>query len=127
MDDDSESAPRVLTRAANAEVILRNGQLVAWLRRGNPNLLVFLPADEPERSQVGGGLAHFLNTLGQERMHDNRREGVLITTINGQPVAAHFMARFLMDAGFYSGPLGMHLRRIPLPVVQPESFTGELQ
>jgi hypothetical protein len=32
-----------------------------------------------------------------------------------------------MDAGFYSGPLGMHLRRIPLPVVQPESFTGELQ
>ncbi|MGA7244820.1 MAG: DEAD/DEAH box helicase, partial [Terracidiphilus sp.] len=49
MDDDSESAPRVLTRAVYAEVILRNGQLVAWLRRNNPNLLIFLPADEPER------------------------------------------------------------------------------
>ena len=41
-------------------------------------------------------------------------QGVLITTINGQPVAAHPMARFLMDAGFHPGPLGMHLRRIPL-------------
>ncbi len=44
MDEDAESAPRVLTRAVYAEVILRNGELVAWLRRGNPNLLVFLPA-----------------------------------------------------------------------------------
>jgi ATP-dependent Lhr-like helicase len=60
-------------------------------------------------------------------MHDNRREGVLITTINGQPVAAHFMARFLMDAGFYSGPLGMHLRRIPLAMTQPESSASEMQ
>ena len=59
-EEDSETAPRLLTRAAYAEVILRNGQLVAWLRRGNPNLLVFLPAEEPERSQVAAGLAHFL-------------------------------------------------------------------
>ena len=61
MDEDSESAPRILTRAVYAEVILRNGQLVAWLRRNNPNLLVFLPTDEPERSQVSSGLAHFLS------------------------------------------------------------------
>jgi hypothetical protein len=54
-EEDSESAPRLLTRAAYAEVILRNGQLVAWLRRGNPNLLVFLPAEEPERSQAASG------------------------------------------------------------------------
>ncbi len=115
-EEDSESAPRVLTRAAYAEVILRNGELVAWLRRNNPNVLVFLPADEPERSQVAAGLAHFLCARGQERMRAGGREGALITTINGQPVAAHAMARFLMDAGFYSGPLGMQLRRIPLPV-----------
>ena len=63
-----EAAPRILTRAAYAEVILRNGQLVAWLRRSNPNLLVFLPADEPERSQAAAGLAHFLCARGQERM-----------------------------------------------------------
>jgi ATP-dependent Lhr-like helicase len=118
-DDDAEGTPRILTRAAYAEVILRNGQLVAWLRRGNPNLLIFLPSEEPERSQVAAGLAHFLNDRGQQRMHSQRHQGVLITTINGQPVTAHFMARFLMDSGFYSGPLGMHLRRIPLPISPP--------
>jgi ATP-dependent helicase Lhr and Lhr-like helicase len=115
MPDDAETAPRILTRAAYAEVILRNGWLVAWLRRGNPNLLVFLPADEPERSQVAAGLAHFLCSRGQERMQGGHL-GVLITTINGQPVAAHPMARFLLDAGFHPGPLGMHLRRLPPPV-----------
>jgi ATP-dependent Lhr-like helicase len=128
-EEDSETAPRLLTRAAYAEVILRNGQLVAWLRRGNPNLLVFLPAEEPERSQTASGLAHFLCTRGQERMRGGSHQGVLITTVNGQPVAAHPMARFLMDAGFHPGPLGMHLRRILLPVGQQahEPRAGEVQ
>jgi ATP-dependent Lhr-like helicase len=126
-DEDSESAPRVLTRAAYAEVILRNGRLVAWLKRGNPNLLVFLPAEEPERSQTAAGLAHFLCARGQARMHTHSHEGVLITTINGQPAAAHFLARFLMDAGFHPGPLGMHLRRIHLPVAQTHPPRPEVQ
>ncbi|HKN22604.1 MAG TPA: hypothetical protein VJX73_14365, partial [Terracidiphilus sp.] len=126
-DEDSECAPRVLTRAAYAEVILRNGRLVAWLKRGNPNLLVFLPAEEPERSQTASGLAHFLCTRGQARLHTHSHEGVLITTINGQPVAAHFLARFLMDASFHPGPLGMHLRRIHLPVAQVQPPRPEVQ
>jgi ATP-dependent Lhr-like helicase len=126
-DEDLETTPRVLTRAAYAEVILRNGQLVAWLRRGNPNLLVFLPAEEPERSQTAAGLAHFICTRGQERLRGASQQGVLITTINGLPVAAHPMARFLMDAGFHPGPLGMHLRRIPLPLAQPAPIEREVQ
>jgi ATP-dependent Lhr-like helicase len=126
-EEDSETAPRLLTRAAYAEVILRNGQLVAWLRRGNPNLLIFLPADEPERSQAAAGLAHFLCARGQERLHGAGHQGVLITTINGQPVAAHPMARFLMDAGFHPGPLGMHLRRILLPLGQHPHEPGRTQ
>ena len=97
-------------------MILRNGQLVAWLGAAIPTCWSFLPAEEPERSQAAAGLAHFLCTRGQERMRASNHEGVLITTINGQPVAAHPMARFLMDAGFHPGPLGMHLRRILLPV-----------
>lgn len=128
-EEDAESAPRVLTRAAYAEVILRNGELIAWVRRNNPNLLIFLPADEPDRSQAAAGLAHFLCARGQQRMRAGGREGMLITTINGQPVAAHPLAHFLMDAGFYLGPLGMHLRRLPLPVGQEghNSHAGELQ
>jgi ATP-dependent Lhr-like helicase len=127
-DEDAESAPRILTRAAYAEVILRNGELTAWLRRGNPNLLVFLPAEEPERSQAAAGLAHFLSSRGQSLLHAGSHHGALITTINGQPVAAHPLARYLMDAGFHAGPLGMHLRRIPLPVMQTSQPShGEVQ
>ncbi len=74
-EEDSETAPRILTRAAYAEVILRNGQLVAWLRRNNPNILVFLPAEEPERSQTASGLAHFLCARGQERMRAEQPPG----------------------------------------------------
>lgn len=132
MEEDTETAPRVLTRAAYAEVILRNGQLVAWMRRGNPHLLVFLPADEPERSHTASGLAHFLSKHGQAQLHSGSHQGsnshgALITTINGQPVAEHPMARFLMDAGFHPGPLGVHLRRIPLPIAQAGPQRPEVQ
>jgi ATP-dependent Lhr-like helicase len=126
-EEDSETAPRVLTRAAYAEVILRNGELVAWLRRNNPNLLVFLPAEDPERSQAAEGLAQFLSQRGQERMQADRHQGVLITTINGQPAAAHPMARFLMDAGFHLGPLGLNLRRVPMAMVPEQSRPEEWQ
>jgi ATP-dependent helicase Lhr and Lhr-like helicase len=61
------------------------------------------------------------------RMHGGSREGVLVTTINGQPVAAHPMARLLMDAGFHPGPLGMHLRRVPLPMTQAGPLSEEVQ
>jgi ATP-dependent helicase Lhr and Lhr-like helicase len=113
--EDTELAPRVLTRAAYAQVVLCAGRLVAWLSRGNPNLLLFLPADEPERSQVAEGLASFLAELGQNRLQNDQtgshHSGYLISTINGLAVAAHPFAHALRDAGFHSGPLGMHLRR----------------
>jgi ATP-dependent helicase Lhr and Lhr-like helicase len=61
-------------------------------------------------------------------MHADRHAGVLITTVNGQPVAAHSMARYLMDAGFHAGPLGMHLRRIPMAMgLGQEEHAGDLQ
>lgn len=130
-EEDSESTPRVLTRAAYAEVILRNGQLLAWLRRNNPNLLVFLPAEEPDRTHAAEGLANFLSARGQERMQLDRHHGVLITTINGQPAPAHPLARFLIDAGFHVGPLGLNLRRVPLSIAQrdlhAEAANPELQ
>jgi hypothetical protein len=36
------------------------------------------------------------------------------------------MARFLMNAGFHTGPLGMNLRRIPASTAQ-HAWTGEVQ
>ncbi|HEY9127376.1 MAG TPA: hypothetical protein VIM62_09640, partial [Acidobacteriaceae bacterium] len=116
--EDTETAPRALTRAAYAQVILCAGRLVAWLRRGNPNLLVFLPAEEPDRSFIAEGLARFLAEEGHARLENDlardrssHHAGYLISTINGLPVAKHPFGAELRDAGFIPGPLGMHLRR----------------
>ncbi|HEX4321606.1 MAG TPA: DEAD/DEAH box helicase, partial [Acidobacteriaceae bacterium] len=118
--EDTETAPRALTRTAYAQVVLCAGRLVAWLRRGNPNLLIFLPVDEPERSQIADGLAQFLAELGQNRLQNdqtrNHNSGYLISTVNGLAVAVHPFAQALRDAGFHPGPLGLHLRR---PTSQP--------
>ena len=109
--DGRELAPRALTRAGYAQVILCRGWLVAWLRRGNPNVVVFLPEDEPERSAMARGLARFLAADGQEHLEREDGQGRLITTVNGVPTGEHGMAQALAEAGFVAGPLGMHLRR----------------
>jgi ATP-dependent Lhr-like helicase len=111
-----EGEIRLLSRSVGATVILRNGGLVAYLRRNNPNLLVFLPPDEPERSNAARDLAAFLVGMAQDEM---RREnearhsgGLMISTINGRPAHQHFLLRFLQDAGFQAAPLGLNVRRI---------------
>ncbi|HEY0757719.1 MAG TPA: DEAD/DEAH box helicase [Acidisarcina sp.] len=118
-----DAAPRSLTRSVGPTVILRNGELVAYLRRSNPNVQVFLPADEPDRSNCARDLATFLAANGHEDMrrreHDHRG-GMLISTINGDPAHAHPMARALQDAGFLVAPLGFSLRRVLQPVASPE-------
>jgi ATP-dependent Lhr-like helicase len=115
----SDPSPRSLTRSVGASVILRNGELVGYMRRGNPALQVFLPTDEPDRSNTARDLAAFLAQSVQESMRQDEarhRGGMLIATINGQPVHEHFLARFLMDAGFTPAPMGFNMRRL-LPAV----------
>src|SRR6202034_4631355 len=68
-----EGAPRQLTRSVGASVLLRNGELVAYLRRNQPNLQVFLPADEPERSSTARDLGE---SLAVGRRRDMERMGV---------------------------------------------------
>jgi ATP-dependent helicase Lhr and Lhr-like helicase len=100
---------------------LCDGALVAYLRRGNPNAQVLLPEEEPQRSQVARSLAEFL--VG--RVHDDEdasgRGGMLIATINGVNVAEHWMARFLLDAGFAAGAMGFNVRRNLPPLPGPRS------
>jgi ATP-dependent Lhr-like helicase len=113
-----------LTRSVGARVVLCNGHLVAYLRRGNSNLQVFLPEDEPQRSSFARSLADFLFDRVQHQDEDaETRGGILIATINGTAVAEHWMARFLLDAGFTAGAMGFHVRRsMPsLPGVRGES------
>ncbi len=126
-----EGAPRQLTRSVGASVVLRNGELVAYLRRNQPNLQVFLPIDEPERSSTARDLSVFLASLAQQDMErrEDQRGGMLISTINGQPAAQHFLASFLQDAGFHLAPLGLNFRRVLLAnaPVQPPGIAPNVQ
>jgi ATP-dependent Lhr-like helicase len=103
-----------LTRSVGARVILVDGALTAYLRRGNPNLQIMLPDEEPARSHRARSLAEFLVASVQ---HENTaseshgRSGMLITSVNGNPVIEHPIARFLLDAGFQPAPLGFNVRR----------------
>ncbi len=108
-----------LTRSVGARVILCDGALVAYVRRGNPNVQVFLPEEEPGRGQVARALAEFLvRRVSEDRGEEDAsgRAGMLIATVNGVAVAEHWMARALLDAGFVAGAMGFNVRR-GLPVL----------
>ena len=107
-----------LQRSVGARVILCDGALVAYLRRGNPNLQVWLPEEEPGRGQVARALAEFLVTRvqGQEAVASaadaGSRVGMLVASVNGVAVAESVMARYLLDAGFVAGAMGFNVRRM---------------
>ncbi len=108
-----------LTRSVGARVILLDGALTAYLRRGNPDLQVLLPEEEPARGNIMRALAEFLVQTVQRaeaESHDRNRGGMLVTAINGTPVAEHPIARFLLDAGFQAAPMGFNVRRNLPPV-----------
>jgi len=85
-------------------VVLADGELVAWLSRGDRQLLVWLPDDEPRRSRALTSLASELARLADQT---SGRQGLLIGEVNGQPVSAHPLAPFLAEAGFSRGAMGM--------------------
>ena len=119
-DEASGGAGRLLSRSVGASVILRNGELVAYFRRGNSHLQIFLPDEEPERSNAARDLSRFLALLARDEMQsrEDRRGGMLISTVNGQPVGLSSLAPFLKDAGFQAAPPGFNLRRLPATASQ---------
>ena len=115
---DSESDARhAMARARGAGVILLNGELAAFLRRRNPEVRVFLPEEEPEKTHAARELAKKFAELAIRRY--SRRQGLLIGVINGAPAREHFLARHLEEAGFVNTVLGFQMRRVP-PIVAPE-------
>jgi len=115
-----------LTRSVGARVVLVDGALVAYLRRGNPNVQVMLPEEEPGRSQVARVLAEFFVAQVQRLEADGGergRGGMLIAQVNGVNVAEHPMARYLLDAGFVAGGMGFNVRR-GLPALPATTLKG---
>jgi ATP-dependent Lhr-like helicase len=110
--DESSRGP---TRIVGASIVLVNGVLAAYLGRTGRQLLIYLPADEPDRSTVARAVASALASIAREG--DARRAGLLIAEINGSPAQAHPLVPFLLDAGFVASAMGYQIRR-----GQPRTF-----
>ena len=97
-------------RAAGAQVVLKDGALLAWIPRTERNLLTFLPDTQPERAQAAAAIAHALASL----VETERRRAVLVSQVDGAPVASSSLSRALIESGFSPGSRGYLKRRSPL-------------
>jgi ATP-dependent Lhr-like helicase len=96
----SRSGP---TRSAGARVVLVDGALTGYLRRGERELLLLAPTDEPRRSQVLREVARALRDLA-------RRRGMLLAEIDGGDATAHPAAAIFVEQGFVRSAMGLQLR-----------------
>ena len=96
-------------RAAGAQVILRDGALLAWAGRTESNLLTFLPAEEPERSAAARDLARALAGL----VESGKRRAVLVGRVDGMDPRDSPLGPYLAEAGFFAGSRGYLKRALP--------------
>jgi len=108
---DAPSAGRGPTRTVGATVVLVNGTLVAYLARGDRQLLTWLPESEPHRSHAARAIGHAL--IERARSGGETPRGMLIEEIDGAAPSLHFLAPFLAEAGFLSGAFGFQPTRPP--------------
>jgi ATP-dependent Lhr-like helicase len=126
LPEGGEAAPAShgMARTSGASVLLVAGELVGYLRRGNPSLKLFLPASQPERDSYARAAAHELAQLALRRQVEH--SGVLISEINAIPAREHDFGEFLAEAGFVLTPLGYQMRRARSSQLESEAeFEGE--
>jgi len=97
---------RAVSRSVGARVIMVDGDLTAYVYKGETSLLVFLPEDEPRRTIVARAL---VDALGA-RVDGVRRRAMLVSEIDGAPAREHELSRFLAEAGFTPVAKGFQLR-----------------
>ena len=98
-------------RAAGARVILVDGALVGYLRRGGKSLVTFLPEREPERGRAAKALVGALNKHVDER----HKRVILLAEIDGEPPWRSPLAAALTEAGFTVTSGGMWKRSSAAP------------
>ncbi|MET0620851.1 MAG: crosslink repair DNA glycosylase YcaQ family protein, partial [Thermoanaerobaculia bacterium] len=108
-------------RAAGAQVVLRSGELLAWIGRTETNLLTFLPADEPARAAAARELARALARL----VESGRRRAVLVGKVDGKDPRESPLAPHLVEAGFLHASRGYLKRLSPGPTVPSRSLTAD--
>ena len=99
-----------LMRAVGASVILVNGALSAYLSRGEKQLSLFLPEDEPTRGMFAREVATALASI----VSSGRRRAFLISEVNGDKVANSPIAPFLAESGFVPTAMGYQMRAITM-------------
>ena len=98
-----------LTRTVGSTVILVDGEMTVYLSRGNRELTLHLPDDEPFKTRRARAAAAQLMAFAKGDARGRR--AVFVTTINDEPATAHPFAEFLVEAGFVRAGLGLHLPR----------------
>jgi ATP-dependent Lhr-like helicase len=104
-------------RAAGAQVVLHQGDLIAWLGRGEHDLHTFLPAEEPARTRAARALAQALAGL----VDSGQRRALLIERVDGEDVASSPMSAHFKSAGFTAGARG-YLKRA---AIEPPGMHSE--
>ncbi len=92
------------TRSVGAHVVLVDGHLAAWIPRGAASLITWLPEHEPDRGRHVQALAA---ALAQSPLLRARDGGLLLTEVDGAPIAGHPLAAALGASGFTPGARGM--------------------
>ncbi len=98
-------------RAAGAHIALVDGALVAFLGKGEREIVTFLPADEPSRSAVARALAEALVRWATL----TGRAALGWAAADGTPLASSPLAPFLAEAGFVRSGPGFRLPSAPPP------------
>jgi ATP-dependent Lhr-like helicase len=95
-----------LSRSVGANVILVNGLMACYISRGEKQLMIFLPEDEPVRSTVAREVARALALL----VRDGTRRALLIAEINDEPASRSPLGPFLVEEGFAVTAMGYQMR-----------------
>jgi ATP-dependent helicase Lhr and Lhr-like helicase len=99
-----EGEPRP-QRVAGALVVLRQGQLIAYLAKTDRALSLFLAQEEPERERQLQAAVHALKTI----VGNGKRRALVLQTINGLDARKSPVAPALIAAGFTPVALGLSL------------------
>jgi len=107
-EDGTNDGSRGPTRTAGALVILIDGYAGAYLRRGERELLLFMPSAEPIRSHATQAVARSLVHWSASR--EEGRRGMLLAEIDGVPASTHPAARIFVKEGFLATAMGLQLK-----------------
>jgi ATP-dependent helicase Lhr and Lhr-like helicase len=113
----SETDRRPLQRAAGAYVVLVDGVAALYVDRGGGSLQTLPASDDPETGEIA------VRALGA-LVADGRARELVITKVDGGPIAESPFRERLLAAGFVAGYRGLVLRGLDARAVEPRRPTA---